>query len=190
MSARTFCYADPPYLGVAQRYYGHLHAQASEYDKPEAHWALMDRMEREFPDGWAMSCSVPSLRELLFAAPDGVRVAAWVKPFSGLRPFVRARFAWEPVIYRSSLAYDAGPQFCDVLSCDGNRKASGEAGFIGRKPEPFVRWVLDLLGWRPGDHVVDLFQGSGDVARVLAKVEACADLRQRGYTLQLFGEAA
>ncbi len=35
-------YADPPYLGLAHKFYGHLHPEASEYDKPEG-WGADDR---------------------------------------------------------------------------------------------------------------------------------------------------
>ncbi len=36
---------------------------------------------------------------------------------------------------------------------------------IGAKPAAFCRWVFDLLGARPGDHLDDLFPGSGGVTR-------------------------
>ena len=35
--------------------------------------------------------------------------------------------------------------------------------FIGRKPAAFSHWVLDLLGWLPGDTIDDLFPGTGAV---------------------------
>ena len=28
-----FAYADPPYLGLAKRFYGDIHPEAAEYDK-------------------------------------------------------------------------------------------------------------------------------------------------------------
>ena len=46
------CYADPPYLGCAKRLYGD-----ATYDSIEAHAALLDRLAREYPDGWAYSLS-------------------------------------------------------------------------------------------------------------------------------------
>ena len=60
-----FAYADPPYLGLAEKFYGHLHPEAAVYDKPEAHQALIDRLCDEFSDGWAMSLHSPSLRTIL-----------------------------------------------------------------------------------------------------------------------------
>jgi hypothetical protein len=112
---------------------------------------------------------VPSLQPLLGVCPAGVRVAAWCKPFSGVRPFVRARFGWEPVIYSTSLAWEHGPQFVDYLIADGNRSSLGRDLFPGRKPEAFAAWVADLVGARPGDELVDLFPGSGDVTRAFSK---------------------
>jgi hypothetical protein len=35
----------------------------------------------------------------------------------------------------------------------------------GSKPYPFVRWMLELLDFQEGDELVDLFPGSGGVAR-------------------------
>lgn len=169
---RRFGYADPPYLGCAKRYYGAMHPEAAVYDDPAAHHELIVRLEAEFVDGWALSCHVPSLQVVLPMCPPGVRVAAWTKPFSGMRPGVRARFAWEPVIYRTSVRWDDGPQFVDVLACDAPRNnASGPEAFVGRKPERFTAWVAAILGWQPGDEIVDLFEGSGAVRRALAKLE-------------------
>lgn len=36
-------YADPPCLGLAQEFYGHLPPEAAEYDKLETHQRLIDR---------------------------------------------------------------------------------------------------------------------------------------------------
>lgn len=173
MNGRKFAYADPPYLGCGKRYYGAMHPQAADFDDPATHARLIERLEDEFPDGWALSLHVPSLSVLLPMCRPGVRVACWTKPFSGTRPRVRARFGWEPVIYRTSLAWDYGPQFCDVLSCDAPR-LNGQntpGAFIGRKPERFTQWICDLLGWRPGDDLVDLFEGSGAVRRAFVHVQ-------------------
>lgn len=171
MSGRRFAYADPPYLGCAVRYYGDKHAEAAEYDDPASHHALIDRLEAEFPDGWALSCHVPSLPVLLPMCRPGVRIAAWTKPFSGMRPHVRARFAWEPVIYRTSLAWDFGPQFVDTFSADAPRRNSLANGFPGKKPAAFTAWIMDLLGWMPGDDLVDMFPGSGAVLEAYRHVQ-------------------
>ena len=39
---------------------------------------------------------------------------------------------------------------------------------VGTKPAAFIRWVFDLLGALPGDEFVDVFPGSGGVARAWA----------------------
>ena len=170
MRGRRFAYADPPYLGCAQRYYGDKHPEAARFDTLEAHAELVRDLERDYPDGWALSCHVPSLARILSVCPEGVRVAAWVKPFSGVRPRVRARFGWEPVIYRTSLAWDDGPQFTDWLMADGNRSRKGVELFPGKKPVEFAVWLCRVLGARPGDEVVDLFPGSGTCSGVFARV--------------------
>lgn len=188
MSGRRFAYADPPYLGCAVRYYGHLHTEAARYDDPAAHRELIERLEDEVPDGWALSLHAPSLPVLLPMCRAGVRVAAWTKPFSGVRPGVRGRFSWEPVIYRTSLAWGYGPQFSDVFRADAPRRDASVAkgGFAGRKPEAFTAWICDLVGYRSGDELVDLFEGSGAVRRALRKV----DQRNDPELFELCGEAA
>ncbi|MCC6942297.1 MAG: hypothetical protein IT551_11905, partial [Novosphingobium sp.] len=75
-----FAYADPPYLGLAEKFYGHLHAEAAAYDDPETHRTLIARMTDEY-DGWALSLHLPSLGVILPMCPPDARVGAWVKPF-------------------------------------------------------------------------------------------------------------
>lgn len=164
-----FAYADPPYLGMGRMYLKY-HPDALEWDRVEKHAELICRLVEEFPDGWAMSASAPSLRQLLPLCPEGVRIASWVKPFAAFRPNVTPAYAWEPVIFRG-----------------GNRKTrdewsgrdwvsamppvfSGENrdGIKGMKPAIFCFWLFDdLLGIREGDELVDLFPGSGAVGRAL-----------------------
>lgn len=50
-----FAYADPPYLGMGAKMY-----KRAEWDKPETHAALIERMQTEYPDGWAWTCETPS----------------------------------------------------------------------------------------------------------------------------------
>lgn len=85
-----FAYADPPYVGCAR-----LYPEKTEVD----HVALIDRLVTEYPDGWALSCSSPSLRYLLPLCPNNVRVMAWVKPFAVFKANVGLAYAWEPVIF-------------------------------------------------------------------------------------------
>lgn len=43
-------YADPPYLGCGKSHYGALHEQAADYDDPEHHRRLIERLCDEFHD--------------------------------------------------------------------------------------------------------------------------------------------
>lgn len=172
MAGRRFAYADPPYLGCARRYCGTRHPEAAVYDTIDAHAELVRRLVAEFPDGWALSLHSPSLKAILQICPDDVRVGSWVKPFSGTRPGIRGRFAWEPVIYRAPVTWEHGPQFVDWMMANAPRATGSDELFPGRKPEAFCAWVCDLLGVRAGDEVVDLFPGSGACTRAFAKLRA------------------
>lgn len=77
-----FAYADPPYIGQAKKHYG----KESTYGGEVNHSALISRLSEEFPDGWALSASSPSLKTILPMCPDDVRVMSWVKPFASFKP--------------------------------------------------------------------------------------------------------
>jgi hypothetical protein len=51
-----FAYADPPYPGQAWRVYGRHEDYAGEVDHAE----LIARLERDYPDGWALSTPAAS----------------------------------------------------------------------------------------------------------------------------------
>jgi hypothetical protein len=158
-----FAYADPPYLGLAAKFYGHLHPDAADYDKPETHQALIDRMTREY-DGWAMSLHSPSLRQILPMCPSECRVMAWVKPFASFKPNVGVAYAWEPIIVLGGRK--RGRNEATVRDwCAEN--ITLRRGFTGAKPAAVVHWLLDVLGAEPTDEVDDLFPGSGAVSRVI-----------------------
>jgi hypothetical protein len=156
-------YADPPYLGCS-RFYDHI--DAARWDDPEAHRALMVWCEDRY-DGWALSCSTPSLRELLPLAPPRARVAAWVKPFAAYKRNVRIAYTWEPLIFAPGRdrSADGAPVGRDHLA----EPITLERGLVGAKPAAFCRWVLDLLGYVDGDELTDLFPGTGIMGRVLAQ---------------------
>lgn len=168
-----FAYADPPYLGRAEYYRAH-HADAMVWDKPETHQALINRLQAEYPDGWAMSLSERSLRTILPMCPPEARTAAWCTDrarYAGKIVPVRKHF--EPVIFYGGR--DGSNRTADFIVTKqeplpgGSRYAmnkpdlrSGKT-FVGRKPQAFSLWVLDLLGWQPGDTIDDLFPGTGAV---------------------------
>jgi hypothetical protein len=149
-------YADPPYLGLARRYYG-----TDEVDHPE----LIARLVDEFPDGWALSGSADSLRQILPMCPDVARVACWVK---GPRPGVswRPRSAWEPLIVVGGRPrrIDVSEDLSDVLLWGGRQHSHPDA-LVGMKPAAFCEWMFRQLGAMVGDELVDLFPGSGAITR-------------------------
>lgn len=89
-SSMRFAYADPPYPGLARRYYG---PDAAEVDHP----ALIARLVAEFPDGWALSTSARALQSVLVSCPPGARVCPWVRGARATRSRA-ALNAWEPLI--------------------------------------------------------------------------------------------
>jgi hypothetical protein len=158
-------YADPPYLGLAAKFYGHLHPDAAAYDKPETHQALIDRLCDEF-EAWALSLHSPSLRQILPMCPADVRVMAWVKPFASFKPGVGVAYAWEPLIVRGGRRRDRTQQtvrdWCAV-------PITLRRGFTGAKPDAVAWWLFDVLNLRASDNFADLFPGSGAVSRAYEK---------------------
>lgn len=165
--AITVAYADPPYLGQGRKLYGKHHSEAHIWDNPETHRQLIDRLVAEYPDGWAMSCSSPSLRTLLPMCPSSVRIGAWVKPFHAFKKGVRPAYAWEPVIFTGGRNANHPPPPKGGKATTPRDWVSANImlrqGLTGAKPPEFCNWLFDLLGLRPGDTFVDLFPGTGGV---------------------------
>lgn len=170
-----FAYADPPYPGQARKHYSQHPDFAGEVD----HKALIARLGDEFPDGWALSTSEQALQEILpFCPPklpgvkgrrylsrSGVRILSWVKPtappFEGI-----VTHSWEPVILFGGRA-PAHP-VKDVLVCSPEMftwRPRPEGHVTGAKPPAFCWWLFACAGLQPDDEFVDLFAGSGAVAR-------------------------
>ena len=161
--------ADPPYIGQAKKHYSNDPSGivAEEVD----HYALLKKLRDEY-DGWALCCSSPSLEELrditkeLFP-PHTVRTAAWVKPFCSWKPSHRVQYTWEPVLFipvrpRGSKSVPSVRDY--VIANITTRK-----GTHGAKPEPFCDWVLELVGYQPGDSVDDLYPGSGAITAAVER---------------------
>lgn len=149
----TIAYADPPYVGQAKKHYGR-----EEIDQKK----LIEKLVSEYPDGWALSCSSPSLKSLLSYCPDNVRVAAWVKPFAIFKPNVNPAYAWEPVIFMGGRKRDRKEQTVrDFVSCNITLKR----GLVGVKPDGFCHWLFALMGMKKGDTLVDLFPGTRAVTK-------------------------
>jgi hypothetical protein len=171
----TFAYADPPYLGCC-KLYEHDHGDDGRcWDDLDTHRHLIDRLIVEYPDGWAMSASSVSLRDLLPLCPPDIRIGAWCKTFGAFKRGVRPAYMWEAVILRGGRnppTYSHPPperngkqttpkdfynHHVDALLCPITLRK----GLTGAKPEGFCEWVLDLLNVRAGDQVHDLYVGTG-----------------------------
>lgn len=149
-----FAYADPPYIGQAKKHYS---------SKEVNHKELIDKLLKEFPDGWALSCSSPSLKQILPMCPSSCRVMAWVKPFCSWKQDVNPAYAWEPVIVYGgrNIAGKGQKTIRDWVSCNITLKR----GIHGAKPDDFCFWLFEILGMNKDDELVDLFPGSGAVTR-------------------------
>lgn len=166
-SPLRLAYADPPYPGNSRRYYGDHEDYAGEVD----HSRLVEQLVDEFPDGWALSTSSAALPAVLALCPRQVRVAAWVcgeRPVRAYRPLA----SWEPVIYFGGRAYLTEPadRRVDSLVHVARPRTTDPARVVGAKPAAFCWWLFALLGAQPGDELVDLFPGSGGVARAWSYV--------------------
>lgn len=148
----VLAYADPPYPGRARRYYA-----SEEID----HGALIEELEAEATDGWALSTSADALRSVLPLCPEGARVGAWVKPIGVSSRAEGMANAWEPLIVVRGRQLPPGRR--DWLRAQPARYGGD---LIGRKPLAFCAWLLDCLGWLPGDTLIDKFPGSGVVGGV------------------------
>lgn len=177
-------YADPPYFGCCSLY-EHHHPDGRCWDDLSTHVALFERLARDFPDGWALSCTSGSLRYLLPHVPDDARMAPWLKTFGAFKRGVRPAYMWEPVIFRGGRNPGAGhahpppekgakqttPKDFAIIEA-GSALAEPitlKKGLTGAKPEAFCEWVLDLLNVQVGDEVVDLFPGTAVMGTVAAK---------------------
>ena len=158
----NIAYADPPYIGQAMKKY-----RCEEVD----HKLLLEKLVTY--DGWALSCSSPTLKDILPLCPLGIRVAAWVKPFCIFKPGVNPAYAWEPVIFVPARKHTRQkPTIRDWVSANITLKR----GLCGAKPEAFSLWLFSLLGAEPGDKFFDLFLGTGAVSIAWDKFSGEKDL--------------
>lgn len=147
-------YADPPYLGLAHKYYRREPTYGGEVD----HEALIAELVTY--DGWALSCSKDSLRTLLPMCPPEVDIAPWCKPIGVPRATHGSHNTWEPILFMP--ARKLQPGFRDWLRA---MPARGGGTLIGRKPIAFCAFLFKLLGACPQDSLHDAFPGSGIVTR-------------------------
>ena len=154
-----FAYADPPYYTMGKKMYGSLHSEAAIWDEKATHIELIDRLLDEYPDGWAMSCNPANLHWLL-ANRENIRICAWAKTFHQIRGTTN-QFAWEALLlYGGRKDNNRKPMVRDWLSCP----IAMRKGLQGAKPDAFNNWVLDLLNYKDGDQLDDLFTGTGSMS--------------------------
>ncbi|PZS15174.1 MAG: hypothetical protein DLM64_00295 [Solirubrobacterales bacterium] len=170
-----FAYADPPYPGKADYY-----SERQEVD----HASLLEGLQLEYPDGWALSTSAAALRDVLALCPPGVRIAAWVRSVRRT-PSRRPISAWEPVVLAGGrplpVADRRGARVVhdveDALVYRGRYRAFPGA-LIGMKPPQFSVWVFRQLGATRSDTLEDVFPGSGAVSEAWRRyVGAVAETR-------------
>jgi len=163
-------YADPPYPGLARRYYAGEPSFAGEVN----HVELLAELAGF--DGWALSTGEFALRDLLPLCPHGARVCPWVKPVCANPRTFGLHGAWEAVIVVPGRRLRPGKR--DWLLAAPARL--GGSRLKGRKPLAFVAWLFELLGLLPGDELVDLYPGSGVVGAAWREAQRVA--RPRGTT--------
>jgi hypothetical protein len=151
-----FAYADPPYPGLAKKYYQHEATYAGEVD----HAKLIASLGAGGYSGWALSTSVKALRDVLPLCPPEARVCAWVKPIGASSRTFGLHNTWEPLIVVCGRKLRPGRR--DWLSA---QPARGAGELPGRKPLAFCAFLFDCLGMLPGDRLDDLFPGTGMVGR-------------------------
>ena len=161
-----YAYADPPYLGCGKKIYGQFHDDAADWDNEATHVALIERLCDEYPDGWAVSLHCPSLPLYAKHVPTDARYGAWCKTWHQIRP-TTTQWAWEPVIWRTSYKDNKrSPMVRDYWVGAATR----QRGLPGAKPDGFCRWIIDLLGYKDGDQLDDLFPGTGIMGRTAAQL--------------------
>lgn len=159
-------YADPPYIGRAKAMYRDHPDYAGEVD----HGALIRRLVTEYPDGWALSLSSPTLRDILnichAEGASDVRVGAWVKDWFVMKPGIGVGYAWEPVIWRGGRKRSRKQDTVrDWIRAHALMRSPGRVQTKGAKPEMFCFWLFQVLNLREGDTLVDLYPGSRAVSR-------------------------
>ena len=149
-----FAYADPPYPGLARRYY---------FEEEVDHGVLLETLVNDF-DGWALSTSSESLQDVLSLCPPGCRVGIWIRPCRPIRRVTPAN-CFEPVVFRGGRRLPPEvPDVTDVLVWKGRQHSHPDA-LTGMKPAAFCEWIFRMLGAVEGDTLKDLFPGSGAVGR-------------------------
>lgn len=145
-----FAYADPPYIGQAKKHYGR---------EEVCHKTLIEKLQDEH-DAWALSCSSPSLQQILPMIPPKHRIGAWIKPFCAYKKNVNPAYAWEPVIFVNTRKRTKEQETeRDWIA----ESITLRKGLSGAKPLPFCFWLFEFANLTAADDFVDVFPGTGIV---------------------------
>jgi len=147
-------YADPPYIGQAQKHYSH-DPNCREVD----HKKLIEMLCADF-DAWALSASSPSLKQILKLCPVGVRVAPWVKPFCAFKKNVNPAYTWEPIIFFGGRKRTKKQ---DTLRDWIAESITMKKGLAGAKPVKVCYFIFQFLNMQAEDKFTDLYPGTGIV---------------------------
>lgn len=162
-SVLRIAYADPPYPGCA-----HLYRDHPDYAGEVDHAKLVYELVTEY-DGYCLHTSSPALYDILerFAIEvgpqDRPRIMAWTKGFAAFKRNVPVAYAWEPVLVKAvrKPVVKEGMTYRDFI----NESITLQRGLTGAKPEKVCHWLFEVMGCEPDDELVDLFPGTGAVAR-------------------------
>lgn len=167
---KHLAYADPPYPGLARKYYGDQPNFRGEVD----HVRLVEQLVTF--DGWALSTSQKALRDVLALVPAWVtvEVCPWVKTHHEPKARGPAN-VHEYLIVCPARRRVPGPRDALVAAA-----ARGGGDLPGRKPVRFVFWLFQLLGAAPNDTLTDLYPGTGIVSRCWDEFRRSASLLPRG----------
>lgn len=140
-------YADPPYPGLARRYFRNHPDFRGEVD----HAKLVEHLTGF--DGWAHSTSAKALQDVLALCPPGVQVGSWHR---GPRPNDSGRVlsGWEPVIFSPArVALEAtstgSSSRVDTLVKGVTPRRTDPPRVIGAKPGAFCGWVFTCSARSP-----------------------------------------
>src|SRR5215469_6080316 len=160
-----FAYADPPYIGQSKRHY----ADHPDYKGEVDHRKLLMDLKDNYPDGWVLSLSSPTLYEILKICDElniKTRVGVWVKPWA-VWTDKNVSYAWEPILWSGGRKRNWRTRNTarDWVSANAvmNRK-NDPNNTKGTKPRDFCFWIFDILGAERKDTLIDIFPGSGAVS--------------------------
>jgi hypothetical protein len=128
------------------------------------HQNLITKLESDY-DGFALCLAHDNLQTILPMFKTKVKICIWYKWSLPGRSVIVNNF--EPVIIKvpsSRKGAKKGFTTPDVLVC---RTRDG-MGFAGRKPLAFCNWVLNLMQYKNGDELHDLFPGTNGMAEAIA----------------------